>query len=170
MKKEHKFENKNYFKVLVAKLGMVAVLLGADLATKIYFASQNLDITVWRGVLGFTYTENTGAAFSLFSNATSLLAAASVLFVIAFFVFDWFEHKASFQSKSNWWYNTGFALIVAGAVGNMIDRFALGYVRDFIRFEFVQFPIFNVADMCLTIGLVLYGVYVLFFAIKEQSK
>ena len=62
---------------------------------------------------------------------------------------------------------TAYSLILAGAVGNFIDRIRLGYVVDMFKFEFIDFPIFNVADICLTIGVIFLFYYVIF---KEQSK
>lgn len=154
------FTNKKpYFVTLAIKLGLLAFLLVSDLVTKQYFATHyaGTSSASFFGIFSFTYVENTGAAFSLFSGNTTVLAVLSVAFVLAFFVYDLFNYS------KNPWYVLGFAFIVAGAVGNMVDRIWLGYVRDFIRFDFVTFPIFNVADMCLTIGLVLYAVYILFY-------
>lgn len=56
----------------------------------------------------------------------------------------------------------GLALVLSGAIGNLIDRVALGYVRDFIAFDFINFPVFNFADSCITVGAVLLIVSVLF--------
>lgn len=56
----------------------------------------------------------------------------------------------------------GLALVLSGAIGNLIDRVALGYVRDFIAFDFINFPVFNFADSCITVGAVLLVVSVLF--------
>lgn len=56
----------------------------------------------------------------------------------------------------------GLALVLSGAIGNLIDRVALGYVRDFIAFDFMNFPVFNFADSCITVGAVLLIVSVLF--------
>jgi signal peptidase II len=52
--------------------------------------------------------------------------------------------------------------MLSGAIGNLIDRALYGYVRDFIKLDFINFPIFNVADMALTIGAVVFSVYILF--------
>ena len=61
------------------------------------------------------------------------------------------------------------ALIFGGAVGNLVDRINFQKVRDFIYLEFIRFPVFNVADICLTVGVILLGVYVVFFAGKGKN-
>ena len=63
----------------------------------------------------------------------------------------------------------GLILIVAGGIGNIIDRFLLGHVRDFIYFELIDFPVFNIADSCLTIGCVLVIIYVIYY-VKDYKK
>lgn len=62
----------------------------------------------------------------------------------------------------------GLALVLSGAIGNLIDRVALGYVRDFIAFDFMNFPVFNFADSCITVGAVLLIVSVLFTKSGER--
>lgn len=110
------------------------------------------------GVLGFRYCENTGAAFSIFSNATWALALVSVvmfaLIILAIVICK--KHGAP------WQINACFALIAGGAVGNLIDRVFLGYVVDFIELQFMHFAIFNVADCFVCVGVALLLIYVIF--------
>ena len=61
-------------------------------------------------------------------------------------------------------------MVLGGTLGNMIDRIFLGYVRDFICLEFINFPVFNVADSCLVIGVILYCVYYVFLWDKKENK
>ena len=61
-----------------------------------------------------------------------------------------------------------FALILSGAIGNFIDRLLNGYVVDMFRLDFINFPIFNVADVCLTVGVALMLIHVLFFEKEEK--
>lgn len=117
------------------------------------------------GFASFHYVQNTGAAFSLFSNATWLLAALSVVLVIALFY-------VLFKTKK---YNSrllrlALVFIIGGAIGNMIDRMFLGFVRDMIEFTFVRFAVFNVADSFVCIGAVLLGVFLLFYWDKNKKK
>lgn len=158
---------KPYFKSLAVKMALVIGLLFLDIMTKYvaqkHFLSGQPDIVLIPKFLSLTYAQNTGAAFSLFTDNVVMLAIISSLFVIAFFVYDYFYHEKSV------WYFVSFAFILSGAVGNLIDRLNLGYVIDFIRFDFVEFPIFNFADMFLTFGIICYAVYVLFFYNKTKQ-
>lgn len=64
----------------------------------------------------------------------------------------------------------GFSLVFGGAVGNLIDRLFLGYVRDFIALDFINFPVFNIADMCLCAGVIVLLVFFLFLYPKYNKK
>ena len=97
------------------------------------------------GVLGLRYAQNTGAAFSLLAGQPRLLGILSLAVIAAGFL--WLRKKplAAFPLAA-------LALMAGGAAGNMIDRLARGYVPDMIEALFVNFPVFNVADSCLTVG------------------
>ena len=140
------------------------------LLTRAYLAGQGT-VVVIPHVVGLTYVENTGMAFSAFSRYTAVLAAlsfvVSVLLVIAI-------KKRWLPAPFCQWMLT---LILAGAVGNLIDRVFLGYVTDMIQTLFMNFAVFNVADCCVVVGTILLAVYLLFFEKgdkssekKEQSK
>ncbi len=109
------------------------------------------------GVMELTYTQNTGAAFSSLSEFTGVLTAVSLAASVALAVLLW---KNVFPGK---WGKVSLTLILAGAVGNLIDRMILGYVTDMFEPTFIRFAVFNVADICVTLGgLSLIG-YALFF-------
>lgn len=97
----------------------------------------------------FTYVQNTGAAFGILENTTLILGilSATVAAVLAFFLLT--QHRSLNRLAQ-----IALNLILAGALGNMIDRFRLGYVIDFIHFYLpnFNFPVFNVADSCVVIG------------------
>lgn len=93
----------------------------------------------------FVHTRNTGVAFSLFSDGGAIvvvIAVVALVALLAFFVFN--IHKRLV------WLPTG--LLVGGAAGNLIDRIRIGAVTDFVKFP--HFPAFNVADACITVGVV----------------
>ena len=97
----------------------------------------------------FTYVQNTGAAFGIFQNNTLLLGVLSALVSVLLAVYLWRRARVT-PTLQNW----ALTLILAGAFGNMIDRFWLGYVRDFIHFQIpsFNFAVFNIADSCVVIG------------------
>ena len=63
----------------------------------------------------------------------------------------------------NGWYRSALILLIAGGIGNVVDRFTLGFVRDWVYFELIDFAVFNLADTGLTVGCVLLIIYVIFF-------
>jgi len=107
--------------------------------------------------LDFTRLHNTGAAFSIFASDSGwqrwplTLISAGVGTTLS----RWLVRNAA---KSPVLLNTAFAMIAGGAIGNLIDRLNQGYVVDFILFHIGQwhYPTFNVADSCITIGLILF--------------
>ncbi|QYX33020.1 signal peptidase II [Sphaerospermopsis torques-reginae] len=100
------------------------------------------------GIFHFTYLTNTGAAFSILSGKVEWLRWLSLgvsLVLIAI---------ASWGPVLSFWEQLGYGLILGGAMGNGIDRFALGYVVDFLDFRLINFAVFNLADSCISIGIV----------------
>lgn len=110
------------------------------------------------GVLGFRYCENTGAAFSMFSNGTMALAVVSIIMVVLLVL----AMELCRRHEAPWQINACFALIAGGAVGNLIDRLFLGYVVDFFEVQFFEFAIFNVADSFVCVGVALLLIYIIF--------
>lgn len=100
------------------------------------------------GLLGLRYAENLGIAFSLLSGKPFLLGILSLVVIIAVILFVRKKELAVLPL-------TAVLMMLAGAAGNMIDRFFTGYVPDMIEFLFFDFPIFNIADTALTLGCVL---------------
>lgn len=138
----------------LAFFALAAVWLAADQSTKRYFeTTQQLGAVVPGsdfGILQFRLVHNTGAAWSLFSNMTWLLGVVSLVVCagMLYYALVWVK-------RPNWTLTCGAALVFAGGLGNAIDRFAQGYVVDFIEATFVDFPVFNVADIGVTCGFVL---------------
>jgi len=115
-------------------------------------------------VMDLTYVQNTGAAFSSFSGMTWLLAAVSL---VASAVVADLLRRDFFPGK---WGRLCLALILGGAVGNLIDRVALGFVTDMFETTFITFAVFNVADICVVVGGLLMVVYVLFLWDKDRES
>ena len=107
------------------------------------------------GVIGLRYAENRGIAFSMLSGYPRLLGLLSLALIAAGFLWLRKKQLAAFPL-------TGLALMAGGAAGNMLDRLIRGFVPDMIETLFVSFPVFNVADSCLTVGCVLMMISLLF--------
>lgn len=147
----------------------VGVLLAAlDQVIK-YFISINLkpigSVTVIDNILNFTYVENRGVAFGMFSGMRWIFIALTTILICAIVIYM-FKKKP--QSKL---FYVCVSLIVGGGIGNLIDRIFYGYVIDYISLSFFK-PVCNFADYCITIGTVLLVVYLLFISkeFKEQKK
>lgn len=152
-------KNKKY---LLVEIIIFISVIAIDMLTK--FLLDGKVIPIIKGVISFTSSHNTGAAFSIFSNNTLMLIIVTIVFLGIIFVAD------RFIKNKNLLYYISFALIVAGGIGNLIDRIFLGYVRDFIYFELINFAIFNVADSALTVGVILFAIFVLFYSDGKKKK
>lgn len=115
-------------------------------------------------ILDLTYVQNTGAAFSLFRQHTWLLTLVSATVVL---VVCWLIVKGFFKNTLGRW---AAALVLAGGVGNLIDRAVFGFVTDMFQTVFMDFAVFNVADCCITIGVPLLFLYVWFYVGKDEKK
>lgn len=116
------------------------------------------DITVIEGFFDFSYLENRGAAFGIFQGRVYLLAAVTFL-VLGVLFFNYVKTK-----KKTLLFTISNALILTGAVGNLIDRLRYGFVVDFISWHWKEayyFPTFNIADICVTVGTGLLIIYIL---------
>ena len=125
-------------------------------------------VDVWPGVVGLTYHQNDGAAFSSFAGQQWLFAVIFVLFTVAV-VWEYKTKFMEFTTFERWC----IAAIYGGGLGNMIDRVRFGYVVDMIQTEFMEFPIFNVADCFITCGCVALIIHLVFFNRKfwkEEKK
>lgn len=119
-----------------------------------------------KNLLNFNLAYNTGAAWSLCSEHTNILAIISLIacFVILYFFKD-------FDLKRKPLYSIAIVLILGGTAGNMIDRFfRVDGVVDFLEFGFIEFPIFNLADSFLVIGTILLMVSIVFNDFKKEKK
>ena len=112
-------------------------------------------------ILSFIYVRNEGAAFGIFQGARVFF----IILTIVIFVGGYFYLRKNPLSSP--FEKCGVSFIAGGAVGNFIDRVFLGYVRDFISADFIDFPVFNVADCFVCVGAFLFVLTVL---ITEKSK
>lgn len=109
-------------------------------------------------IFHFSHVHNTGAAFSSFQGQRWLFAAIFLVFTAAV-IWEFSKKKLPFSRFDRWC----IAAIFAGGLGNMIDRIRLGFVVDMIDLEFMNFPVFNVADCFITCGCIALMVSLIFF-------
>ena len=138
-----------------------AAIVAVDQFTK-YLVVANIplhgDVPFIPGFLHFTYAQNTGGAWSLFEGMMWLFIAAFAVLTVLIFI-EYFKKPMGFSKFDRWC----IAAIYAGGIGNMIDRLRLGFVVDMIETEFIDFPIFNVADCFITCGCILLMISLFFF-------
>ncbi|HFI0795032.1 TPA: signal peptidase II [Streptococcus suis] len=142
---------------------LAAVLIAVDQLVKAWtVANIELDTVepFIKGFMSLAYLRNYGAAWSILQNQQWFFTIVTIATVTGLI---WYYVK---QIKGNLWTLFSLALMIAGALGNFIDRIRLGYVVDMFHLDFISFPVFNVADMCLSVG-----VGILFICImKEESN
>ena len=115
-------------------------------------------------IMDLTYVQNTGAAFSILRQHTWLLTLTSAVVVL---VMCWLLVKGFFKNRLGM---ISAALVLAGGVGNLIDRAVFGCVTDMFKTIFMDFAVFNVADCCITIGVPLLFLYVWLYVGKDEKK
>ena len=148
-----------------------AGIVAADQLTKVLTVANIAlyqDVEFIPGVLGLTYVQNTGAAFSSFEGQQWLFAVIFLLFTVAV-VYEFSKNTMGFTNFERWC----IAAVYGGGLGNMIDRIRLGFVVDMIETKFMEFPVFNVADCFITCGCILMMISLIFFNKnfwKEEKK
>ena len=142
---------------------LVVGLITIDKITK--FLCEGIDISVIPNFFSLVSVHNYGAGLGILSGKTTLLIILTTIFLLLFCLYDVVCKK---NSKI---YVVAISFIFAGAVGNLIDRIFLGYVRDFLYFNIKLMPYyFNVADVLLTVGIILFFIDILFFGDKKNKK
>ena len=115
-------------------------------------------VTVIPGIINFTHIKNTGAAWGMFSDSrwVFLIISAAAIILLPILLYKY--------RRMHFLFGFSLSLIIGGAVGNMIDRLFAenGAVTDFIQFAFIDFPVFNVADICVCVGAVMMFIYLAF--------
>ena len=144
---------------------LVAALVGLDQLVKFLvraYIPLGGDVPFLPHILQLTYVQNTGAAFSILSRHTWVLALVSLaasVFLAVLLIKKVFPHPFAMFCLS---------LVLAGAIGNLIDRVALGFVTDMFETLFMDFAVFNVADICVVCGGIAFCAYYLLCHGKEE--
>lgn len=152
------------------KSKLIYFLLTSSFFSFINFYFSNLItfklINGWKfsnGLLSLAYVENTGAAFSIMQNSTNFLIILSILAILTMFYFiakniDTIYFKDIFL----------LSVLFSGIIGNLYERIFFGYVRDFFELNFMNFPIFNISDTFINIGVL--GIIILLLLTKKPIK
>ena len=158
---------KKYIVQSAAGAGVFAVVLVLDLVSK-FLTDGVRDLTVIPGFISFHSAYNTGGAWSLFSDNS----VAMIIIMVFTFVFIAADLLVTYwpDGRKNAFFIVTLAFLGSGALGNLIDRLWLGYVRDFLRFDFITFPIFNVADVALVTGVIMLIVNIVIWFVRSEMK
>ncbi len=159
-----------FFKMLV----MIAAIIIADQITKAV-VQQNFSlgesIPVINNLFSFTYVRNPGAAWGMAGSAHPYIRMV-LLFILPVLASFWLLYSVWSHRNKSLNLSVAYALIFSGAVGNLIDRFSMNYVVDFLDFYFNghHFPAFNVADSSITIGACLLIIDIIFLEKKRAAN
>lgn len=159
--------NKKRILTGVLQIGGIALLVYVDYLLKELAVSKLSDGEIHvliKGFLGFSLAKNTGAAFSLFSSSTTLLSVVTGAVLLGVMIALFAVRKKPLI------YDILIPLIIAGGAGNLVDRIRLGYVIDYIRTLFIDFPIFNFADILITCSSIALIVYLIYTMVRESKN
>ena len=148
---------------------LFAVLIVLDQFTKVLAVNALQDgkhIPLIPGVLEFYYIRNKGAAFGIFQNKTFLLSLIALVTLAALIVF----YLRLPDDRKYLPLRLVLIFIASGAAGNLYDRLLLHYVRDFIYFSLIDFPVFNVADIYVTCSVFILAYLILFYYKEEDLQ
>lgn len=165
-------KNKKIIVSLILAITLTIFLLVLDLLTK-HFIIQLIPnvgdaIDVIPNFINFVYVKNTGAAWGMLAGRPIFLIIASII-ILAVYLWFFISRIKKFKDKTSIALGISVGFITGGCLGNLVDRIVLGYVRDFINFEFMQFPVFNFADIALTVGVILMLIYFIFIFKQEDE-
>lgn len=165
-------QKRNYFSTCnFLMLSFFAFIVIFDLVSKylvnVYMA-EGEQVKFIPGFINFFNVHNSGAAWGFFSGYGIALIIITLIFL---FVYVWYFVTKHTESAV---FGIASGLVLGGTIGNLFDRVIhIGkgcYVRDFLNFQFIDFPVFNIADAALTIGIVLLAIYFLFIFPRECKK
>ena len=152
---------------VIISLASIAVLSAIDQLIK-FFAERDLapisEKIVIKGFLGWEYVQNTGAAFGSFSNNTVVLSVITGIIILIGII------AIIAEKITNKFLLTVAVMIISGGIGNLIDRIARGYVTDYIKVLFIDFPVFNFADILVTCGSFLLIIYLIWDIYNDRKK
>ena len=149
-----------------------AFVFAVDILSKYFIFSvlRNVgdSVEIIPGFFNFVHVENNGAAWGIFADKQILLIIISVA-VLAVYLTFYILRLKKLKNKISLTLSISVALVAGGCLGNLFDRIFLGYVRDFINLQFMSFPVFNFADICVCLSVVFLLIYFIFIFSKEDE-
>ncbi|MBR4030652.1 MAG: signal peptidase II [Clostridia bacterium] len=116
-------------------------------------------------IMEFLYVENRGIAFGMFQGKSHFIIPLTIVILAVCIYFLVYYLKKSKHLPS-----IALTFIIGGAIGNLIDKLRLGYVVDFLHTTFMEFPVFNLADVFICVGAGLFAIFILFFDKEEKNE
>ena len=159
-------ERKKFIGDCLFHLILIVVVLVLDQVTKLWARNTlpGAPIVVWKDVFSFRLIYNTGASFGIFQSKTLALTIFSIVGMLAIAAFYFWLPKEKKMRPMR----LTLAMILAGGIGNIIDRIMMGKVTDMISFDLINFPVFNVADIGVTCGAIVMCILWIFYYKDED--
>ncbi len=161
-------ERKVFIRDCIFHMALLVVVLVVDQLTKWWARTElpGAPVIIWKDVLSLRLIYNTGASFGIFQGKTVALTIFSIVGMLAIAGFYcWLPKERKMRPM-----RITLTMIVAGGVGNIIDRILMGKVTDMISFDLINFPVFNVADIGVTCGAIVMCVLWIFYYKDEDFK
>jgi signal peptidase II len=148
------------------ELLIILLVIAADQISKfitVQYLKPINSVPVLEGILSLTYVENRGAAFGIFQNQRWFLIILPIVIVSVAMIYLLRNRNESLITRIS------LAVILGGAIGNLLDRIFRTYVVDMLQFTFIQFPVFNIADMAVVCGTFMLAIQLLLYQEKSKS-
>ena len=166
-----------FFKTVFVAIIVVMLVLVFDMLTKYLLIGSLIpnvgdQASFIEGFINFVHVQNDGASGGILGGQTALLIVITLV-LLGVLIWYYLLKLKDQQNKYLTLLSVAMGMIFGGSLGNLYDRVIFGYVRDFINFQFINFPVFNIADSAITIGVILLVIYFLceyIFAVKKEKK
>lgn len=164
-----KITGKRIIRKGIAYAVLIFILFGIDQYTKhlaVIHLKDGKDFVLIKNILSFSYLENTGAAWGVLSGKITLFAVFTcILIMLVILIILRLERMGGIKYRM---LQLDMVVLLAGAIGNLADRLINGYVVDFIKTDFINFPVFNIADCYVTLSMIILIVFLLFFMKEDE--
>lgn len=162
-------KNSKQITIYILPILAISFLTAIDQLTK-YMVTSDFVLyesrPVIEGIFSFTYIRNEGIAWGMFAGGRIIFSILAIL-IIPFLL--WIYHR-TVELNAFKFIRVATIFLAAGAIGNLIDRIKLGYVIDFLEFKFIDFPVFNVADIYVTVTMILVFIFICFIYKDEELE